>query len=897
MRLIRMTLANFRGITSHTIEFARSGVTIIEGPNEAGKSSIAEALDLLFEIPDNSVATPVKLVKPVHLDEGSEVEVELVSGPYHVVYGKRWHNRQRTNLEVRTPRPESLTGREAHDRMREILAETLDLALWKALRYEQGVAISQAAIADSPSLSAALDAAASGASPKDGAESGVWDQVKAEWSEYFTTTGRPIQARKALEERVATASAAVQDLSRSVVEIEEMAERYHRLGSDLSRAESRLGELSDLVGGYQKKCEELDGEVRRVQALASAVDLAESRRAQAAQQVQAREQLIAEVTELTDKLAAIEAVGAEAAPRIQAEQLAFAEAEAALSKARAARAAADSAREVAAADLGYFGEIAELASLSERLEAARQAESRRSKAAETVETAKINPERLEAIEAAYMDVIEAKAAVAADGATVDLAALADLEVVVSGVGRTLATGERMEEVVGGQLELVLPGIAAITIRTAASAREAQERLSMARGRLDALYAAVGVWGDDGLGEARRLEQLRKEAVAEEARASEICRSSLGDLTFGLIEERIARLGESSANYLAARAPGGVPVDLEAARKAAEAATDQARSAAELERDRTDALEEARSRLEVLANAANRRVADEQMTRQYHKRALEALAEARERGSDDEIRSVLREAEAAVAAAGEALAEARAALESENPEGIALLLDAAKAERDGLMARAREIERERIRIKSILDDRAEAGYQDRLDAAVGELAAVEREKAQIDRRAAAADLLYRTLERHRDQAQRSYAEPLRERIESLSRLVFGDGVAVHLNHSNLAIDSRTVNGVTVPYASLSMGAKEQLCLLARLACAGLVNPGSDVDGGGVPVIIDDALGYTDSVRLERVGAVLGAAARTSQVIVLTCVPDRFGKTQPAKVIRLDRQATNPGQGAL
>lgn len=90
-------------------------------------------------------------------------------------------------------------------------------------------------------------------------------------------------------------------------------------------------------------------------------------------------------------------------------------------------------------------------------------------------------------------------------------------------------------------------------------------------------------------------------------------------------------------------------------------------------------------------------------------------------------------------------------------------------------------------------------------------------------------------------------------------------------------------MTVPFAELSGGAKEQLGILARLAVARLVDPTQ-----GVPVVIDDALGYSDPERLERMGEVLGATAGPDadlQVILLTCTPGRYSAVPGARTVRL------------
>jgi uncharacterized protein YhaN len=132
---------------------------------------------------------------------------------------------------------------------------------------------------------------------------------------------------------------------------------------------------------------------------------------------------------------------------------------------------------------------------------------------------------------------------------------------------------------------------------------------------------------------------------------------------------------------------------------------------------------------------------------------------------------------------------------------------------------------------------------------------------------------------RDKARRAYVAPLKERIEYLGRLVFDESFQVEINEE-LLIASRTANGVTVPFDSLSGGTKEQLSLIFRLACSMIV-----AKDGGTPVILDDALGYTDPDRLRLMGAVLAKAAKECQIVIFTCVPDRYGNIGEATVVSL------------
>ena len=54
MKVHRIRLRDYKGVDDVEVEFALDGVTIIEGPNEVGKTSLAEALTLVLEQLDSS---------------------------------------------------------------------------------------------------------------------------------------------------------------------------------------------------------------------------------------------------------------------------------------------------------------------------------------------------------------------------------------------------------------------------------------------------------------------------------------------------------------------------------------------------------------------------------------------------------------------------------------------------------------------------------------------------------------------------------------------------------------------------------------------------------------------------------------------------------------------------
>ena len=117
------------------------------------------------------------------------------------------------------------------------------------------------------------------------------------------------------------------------------------------------------------------------------------------------------------------------------------------------------------------------------------------------------------------------------------------------------------------------------------------------------------------------------------------------------------------------------------------------------------------------------------------------------------------------------------------------------------------------------------------------------------------------------------------IAALGAMIFGKDFAVSVG-PELTIDSRTLDGKTLPFDQLSGGTREQLAILGRLACAQLVDPAE-----GAPLVIDDAFGYADDDRLLAMSQVFNLVGQTAQIIILTCYPRRFQDIGNAHTVRL------------
>jgi hypothetical protein len=239
MRFLRLRLRHFRGVDQAEVSFRPTGVTVIAGPNEIGKSSLAEAVDLLFDYLDSSSAQAVRAVQPVDRDEGSEVELEFEAGPYRATYLKSFNRAKRTELTVHAPRPESLTGRTAHERVEEILGETVDLGLWKALRIQQETPLSYPDLDGHRSLAAALDRAAGQARSGD-AEASLYEAARTEYEIYHTPGGQPRAPLRDAAAAVERAAAAVAELETAMRSVERDVEASVRLDRQIAEGEAQL---------------------------------------------------------------------------------------------------------------------------------------------------------------------------------------------------------------------------------------------------------------------------------------------------------------------------------------------------------------------------------------------------------------------------------------------------------------------------------------------------------------------------------------------------------------------------------------------------------------------------------------------------------------------------------
>ena len=875
MKLHRLVLVNYRGITHREIVFPDSGVIVISGANEIGKSSMIEAIDLLLEAKDRSSKKHVKQVKPTHADVGAEVTAEMSTGPFRFVYRKRFHKRCETELTVLEPRREQLTGDEAHERVCAMLASTMDAELWRAQRVLQSASIAPVDLSGCDALSRALDVAAGRSDEVPGpgcdrADGVLIDRVDEEYGRYFTATGRPTGEWAAAVNRMASADGDVARCAAAVAEVEQALSRHETLTvhlADLGEARDAVSARQDAARSAAAALAQITDKLSEAQLVAAAADAklaaAEQARAERARMTADLEARSRGVVELEESLAT--AADEESTARLVSAAADEAAEESELAAGRAQSVVEELRRRV---DLVSSREEAER--LAARLTKIDAAERERDRTRRELAGIRLTAATMRAIDVAAAAV--ERAAMQADlvSARVELFAESDIVLRVNGCDVLLSAGDQWTATASEATRIELPGLISGRIVPGEAACDTRAVLDAAREHLAGLLDAAGV---TDRAHAAAVHERRRELESTRERCTASLAGLCGDEPVSALRARVAVLRERLADSdVDGVDPSAARAELDTgllALREADAARDT---------DRKVAAAAAAALSQWVTKAT---VLREKLTaaRTERDNVLQRLAGQRAVSGDDEIALQAQHLNHQAELARAAVADLRRQLAERGADTVHRELADAQRQAEQIGRQYDQAAGDVRDLATQLRVFGTEGRKGKLDAAEAERAHAESEYRRVGRRARAARLLREVMVRHRDSARLRYVEPFRAELERLGRLVFGDTFEVDID-SDLRICSRTVSGRTVPYDSLSGGAKEQLGIIARLAGAALVAR-EDV----VPVIIDDALGFADADRLARMGPVFDAVGGAGQVVVLTCSPHRFESVAGAHLIEL------------
>jgi hypothetical protein len=695
------------------------------------------------------------------------------------------------------------------------------------------------------------------------------ERIDAEYGRYFTPTGRATGEWAAAIAALRDAEEEVQRCTAAVAEVDDRVHRHAALSAelaDLSPLQQAAAVRQTAAQAAADRIAQLTEQVKEAELIAAAA-AATSTASKGAHTERLR--LRSETDSRAATVAALEAEAREVAEAQATAQEVTVAADAVVAEANQLLAAAQQRAETARRIVDELARRDEAEKLAARLTRIDAAQRDRDLICDELSAIALTDNLFQQIERAAAAVERVEGQLALVSATVEFVAATDIELVVGDQRVSLPAGQSWSTTTGGATEVEVPGVVSARFTPGTTVLDIQTEYAAAQQNLAVALAAAQV---ADVAAARRIDQRLRELLNGRDQLMATLVALCGDDEVEQLRSRLAELhgkaytGDIAMDAATARAEleeadaarVKASVDLETHRKVAAAAAAKLSEISTRATLSTDKLATQRAELAAVADRlTQQRVAVTDET-------LEATA--------------TKELRAAQTAAGR-VAELSEQLAAAAPDAVAAeLADVAKAA-EALQTRHDEIAHTLHEIRVELTLFGTEGRKGKLDAAEASRQHARGEYDRVGSRARAVQLLRTVMVRHRDTTRLRYVEPFRAELQRLGRPVFGPTFEVDID-TDLCILNRTLDGCTVPYESLSGGAKEQLGILARLAGAALV-----AKEDTVPILIDDALGFTDPERLVKMAEVFDTLGERGQVIVLTCTPARYDGVKDAQRIEL------------
>ena len=858
LRIRRIALTNFRKFRDpFVVDGLTDGLNVIIEPNEAGKSTLLEAMRAAFFIRHNTANRLARSYAPHGEAVAPQIEVGFEAR------GEDWQITKRflksASVEVRGPNGRA-QGEDAEAQLQALLGARRDTSqagdaaahgalglLWVGQAQALEVTAPGEIVRDTvrSTLEAEVGTIMGGA-----AYQRVRPRIDTQFAEYWTNTGRPTGRQTSVRDMRDAAQLAATDAASRLAALEQNF-------ADLESARAKLKvldrDLADTSDAEQRK------------ALVAQLDIARS----AAQLLDTRR---AEQGRLADRVKGLE----DLASRVADARKAVVDTEAALRKTQAgrsglaeeltaAREQAQAARErLATARAGRRKAQEALASATARITARRRwlevADARRRHAelrtleaecdtARTLGVTLLSADVLKALEAKERAVDKARAAVAAGATRIEF--VGDLSgLMVDGVGvepgsRTLSRETR-----------ICFGAAELIVHPPAGAQSAQTALANA---IEDLTTALAEHSVTSVAAARSRNEAARDAIANlrtfEARITGITPAiMLLGIEAGAAALKLFIGGiDESADGEGSDEPVDDVEALTIALRDADTEHAKAEGVDEAASERLRALEAKNAPLLVLETGAERDVsnAEAQLAAIEGDPAVANLTDALQDARQSEAGALvgLQDAERAATALDVTAIGGKIALLDKR-------FEVARTQRN-------DLEKVIAGLEARIEAEGGKGLADRAAAAHEEAEAAAADLSRVTQEAETLKLLRDTLEAARAEASRTFVGPVARRARRhIERLLPG----CDLNFGDdLSLNSISRGGLSEGCGDLSKGTQEQLAVLTRLAFADMLLE----QGAPVSLILDDPLVYSDDTRLDLMTEVLTEAATRMQVILLTC----------------------------
>lgn len=876
MRLIKLKLNNYRGVGTVDIHFKTIGITVVEGPNEAGKTSLSESIQILFKYRDDSHSSQVQNLKPVNRDVGAEIELEAESGPYKFTYYKRFHKKPQTTLTIYKPKPENLTGREAHERAESILEETIDTNLWRALSINQGEELKQAELGNQYSLSEALDKAAGGGTinPK---EESLFVLIKNEFNVYFTDSNKEKKILQETRNRKIEVENNLNSINSRLQEIESYVDRIPYLTEELKKNTKQLTEAKKSITQATKDLEEITKLESKLEISNVSLQSAIKSLHDAKKITEARKVLIQKISSLKNEIQKLQNEQEDLNKTYNIIKVKCDSTVIRLSEITKEFEESELKLTVSRADHQYLIDKLFLEQLSERKKRVDDARNIAASAEILLSDNKVDKKGLDKITIAEKELNDVQARSVVSLPSVLIRGISKTSININDNTFIVEKDKELDYKLDKNLEITLPKKISLTISPGQSSDDILKELEIAKNKLSSICKKYGVNNTE---EAYAAFNERNKALNQIDEKKKVEEVNLRDLSYEKLATKISNLNYSVPSYIQNRNSDSIiPNTIGDAKELLEKAEEK-HSKIRTEKGSIEAAVKTNLERynEINTSARELKIKIELKSNECNAEETKLLNE-RGSTSDDELEKQISTYTDEVSKFEKEVKEVENSLKLIGADNVRQELDTYTKSKERIEKYIYETDKELTELNTRIQIMGEEGLQEKLDAIKTIQAECELELLNITTKAKAAELLYSIMAEERDKARQSYIKPFKTNIEKLGKLLFNETFEVQISE-NLEVMSRTLNNVTIPFNDLSGGTREQLSLISRLACATIVGKDS-----GAPVIIDDALGYTDPERLKSMGVILATAGKTCQLVILTCMPDRYSFVGDAKFIRI------------
>ncbi|QQL44114.1 AAA family ATPase [Sulfuriroseicoccus oceanibius] len=890
MRILNVRLENYRTHEQLDVSLDQ-GISLVHGPNESGKSTVAEAVHhCLFLKPRGTSAVHTSMQRTGSSDL-PVVELQLEIGGEHYTLTKKFGSSGATTLTKQGEAP--LTSDAADTTLAELLhvdgalggrgAEKQLQNRWAHLWVWQGSSNGSPAGAVSEqqkTLQKKLRSLSGDDLMISDTDNAVINRLQQVYDESYTPTGR-LRTGSKLDKL----QQSEQQLTALVAERQDALDQLSRAANSLTNATHDLTRHTARAEEVRKELGQITTKLQQAQAVSAALKEKQEQRETIESQLKDLQKSDQTIRALEKQQSAADSQVAPLKETLAGHQSDLESARAALQHAedavRSRSAAGENTKLLAEALDAHVNLLrcsAEVASLEKKQQRIQELEKDRKAASDTAaklaifsataikalrdaeREADAAQSRLEAT-SLKIDVLTASDAVAIDGDALAAGASATLD-----QPATLTVGD------GTSIRLT-PGGADDLNQAKTHARHTQEQLATMLKKL----------GVESVGDAE--EQQEQRARAESSRnalAAEL--HALDAETVGRrmaeLEEEITRLKSIRDRLTESLGEIKFEDSLDAARSALDTAKDTLQKQLAETKEATIAREQQQQQINRLSeriDAARKDFQQAEYAARDLKTKLSVLVEQFGAGDSRtqrilELEGKLDIARKAERTQQEALAElAPAQLETDHRRLTQAQENTGHAIDDA--------NRRAIEARTRLETSGSSDPQRELAEAKAELERVTAQvEAETENHAAKSFLLEHLKEAQRKTSE-ALAKPLEDATSEFLEHLYGVGskVRIQWNDDATAIDSiridRSSQGLGIyPFEELSHGTREQVALALRLAMAKVLAADHD---GSLPIVLDDAFTHADRERIKKLQGVLYRGAESGlQIILLSCHPENY-----------------------